>query len=200
MSVRKSKLIGSVKNGFLIIDSRHHKKDTQFLVRCLNCKEEYWKSRGFIKAKSICPYCNNGRNYHNAAGYVNEELYKRYKIIITRIKTHDSYKNVTMCDEWYNNYLSFREWALNNGYSSELQIDRIDNNKGYSPDNCRWVSVKDNMNNRRSNKMIEYKGEKDTIARLADKYNKKRYLIYQRLRAGWSIEDAFEKEVKSGKN
>lgn len=81
-----------------------------------------------------------------------------------------------------------------------MQIDRIDNNKGYSPDNCRWVSVKDNMNNRRSNKIIEYKGEKDTIARLADKYNKKRYLIYQRLRAGWSVEDAFEKEVKSGKN
>ncbi len=104
-----------------------------------------------------------------------------------------------MCKEWLNDYTKFREWSLSHGYSDELQIDRIDNNKGYSPDNCRWVTVRENQNNRRSNLIIEYKGKKDTVANMAEMYGKDRHLIYGRLRAGWTIEDAFEKEVDRSK-
>ena len=80
-----------------------------------------------------------------------------------------------------------------------MQIDRIDNEKGYSPDNCRWVTVKENQNTRRSNLIVEYNGERDTVAKLADKYGKNRYLIYQRLKAGWNVKDAFEKEINKSK-
>lgn len=199
MAVRKTKNIGTIKNGFLILDSRHYKNDTQYYVKCVKCGFEAWKSRGFVKGKAMCPNCENGIRYHNAYGYQKERLYERYKAIIARINSHAHYKDIEMCEEWLNDYTKFREWSLANGYSDELQIDRIDNEKGYSPDNCRWVTVKENQNNRRSNLIVEYNGERDTVAKLADKYGKNRNLIYQRLKAGWSVKDAFEKEINKSK-
>jgi hypothetical protein len=53
-----------------------------------------------------------------------------------------------------NSFVAFREWSTLNGFENNLQIDRIDNNKGYSPSNCRWVDSKTNNRNKRSNKII----------------------------------------------
>lgn len=68
-------------------------------------------------------------------------------------------RGIKICDEWLNNSSLFIEWALKNGYKQGLTIDRIDNNKGYSPQNCRWVTRKTQQRNRRSNVYILYKGE-----------------------------------------
>ena len=51
-----------------------------------------------------------------------------------------------MCEEWQDDVFAFRNWSLANGYSDDLSIDRIDPNKGYSPDNCRWATVKEQNN------------------------------------------------------
>ena len=58
-------------------------------------------------------------------------------------------RGITICDEWLNNPEAFYKWAKENGYSDELSIDRIDNSKGYSPDNCRWCTVKEQSQVRR---------------------------------------------------
>lgn len=69
-------------------------------------------------------------------------------------------RNIDICDEWRDNYEAFRDWALANGYDEnaprgQCTIDRIDNDKGYSPDNCRWVDAKTQRHNQSRNRKKE---------------------------------------------
>jgi hypothetical protein len=54
-------------------------------------------------------------------------------------------KGITVCDEWKNSFQAFLDWALLNGYSDSLTIDRIDPKQGYSPDNCQWLTISENV-------------------------------------------------------
>lgn len=58
-------------------------------------------------------------------------------------------RGISVCSEWKSNFKSFAEWALANGYQDNLSIDRIDNDKGYCSDNCRWATAKEQANNKR---------------------------------------------------
>ena len=71
-------------------------------------------------------------------------------------------KGIRVCDEWRDNFYAFYDWAIANGYRDDLTIDRIDNSKGYYPDNCRWASYKEQQNNRSNNK-IHHRGDKNGI-------------------------------------
>lgn len=53
-------------------------------------------------------------------------------------------RGITVCDEWRNDYAAFEAWAISNGYKDNLTIDKIDNDKGYSPDNCQWITQSEN--------------------------------------------------------
>ncbi len=58
-------------------------------------------------------------------------------------------RNIKICDEWINDFVAFQKWAISNGYSENLTIDRINNDGNYEPNNCRWVDMKTQCNNRR---------------------------------------------------
>lgn len=61
-------------------------------------------------------------------------------------------RGITVCDEWKNDFVTFKEWALKNGYQDNLSIDRIDVNGNYEPSNCRWITMAEQQRNRRNNK------------------------------------------------
>lgn len=63
---------------------------------------------------------------------------------------HYGGRGITICPEWKNDFQAFYDWAMANGYQDDLSIDRIDNDKGYSPDNCRWVTMAEQNNNKRA--------------------------------------------------
>lgn len=117
-------------------------------------------------------------------------------------KTSHNYKNyggrgIKITGEW-DSYKAFKEWALENGYREDLTLDRIDNNGDYEANNCRWVTLKDQENNRNNNKKIEYDGKILTVTQWAELLNINAQTIYTRLRRGWSIEKTFTKIVKGG--
>jgi hypothetical protein len=81
------------------------------------------------------------------------------------VASHQSYKNygargITICSEWFHDYLPFHNWAMSNGYEDNLTIERKDNDKGYSPENCAWVLKGKQGRNRRSTKMTMAKAQR----------------------------------------
>lgn len=200
--VRKSKKIGKVINGFLILDSESRKTGTWFKVKCTKCGHIQYKSFNFVKITNVqCDKCNVLRKKRNANGHYGEPIYNRYIEIIRRTEQHEYYKNknITMCEEWQNDFMKFYEWAINNGYRDDLTIDRIDNTKGYSPDNCRWATSKEQANNRTNNVVVEYNGKKLTLSQLAEKYNLPKYIVYNRYKAKWDIEDIVNRPIDISK-
>ena len=107
----------------------------------------------------------------------------------------EAYKNyggrgIKVCDEW-NDASVFVSWCLSNGYKKGLTLDRIDNNKGYSPSNCRWVTRKVQANNKRNNRLITYKDVTLTLAQWSEKLNMSYSVLKYRLSNKWDIETAF---------
>lgn len=90
-------------------------------------------------------------------------------------------RGIKVCKEW-ESFENFKVWSLANNYNDELSIDRIDNDKGYNPDNCRWVDMKTQARNRRGNLSVFYKGSYRTIAEIAELENCDRYKLYYRLK------------------
>ena len=111
-------------------------------------------------------------------------------------KNNKHYKNyggrgIKVCDEWLNNFVAFKEWAMHNGYNDKLTLDRINVDGNYEPSNCRWVDNISQQNNRRNNNYISYKGEIRTLAQWSRLKGIPRSTLYKRLFVlNWSIDKA----------
>lgn len=100
-------------------------------------------------------------------------------------------RGITLCDEWKSDFKSFYDWSLQNGWSEDKSIDRIDNNKGYSPDNCRYTDRFTQARNKRSNLEVVYKGRKwHCLAQFCEDLGLDYRTIYQRIKRGLTIERA----------
>ena len=101
-----------------------------------------------------------------------------------------------MCDEWKESFEAFYR-DMGPRPSNEHSIDRKDNSKGYSKDNCRWATKKEQNNNRRDNVYYEFDGEKKTLAEWCHELQIPYQRMYKLLERGFSFEDAADKVIKS---
>ena len=112
-----------------------------------------------------------------------------------------NYKNyggrgIKICKEWSSSR-KFISWAKANGYKPGLTLDRIDNNGDYSPENCRWITQKEQCNNRRTSRFLEYKGERKTLVQWAEVVGIKKTTLHNRLQYfGWSLEKSLTTPVR----
>ncbi len=156
------------------------------------------------------PSCGCTRHKYKKTidGISSHRLYRVWRCMIQRCHdpANQAYKNyggrgIYVCDEWRNDCRAFYEWGLANGHADDLEIDRRDNNHGYSPDNCRFVTREVNANNTRSNHYITAFGQTLTLAEWAktDKAKVKRGVIGRRIQDGWTPEAAISTPPQKSK-
>lgn len=114
---------------------------------------------------------------------------------------HYGGRGIVICEEWLTGTSeAFVQWGLANGYAPGLQIDRRDNDKSYSPDNCRFVTPSTNNNNRSVSLRVESDGELKLLKEAVEVVDSpvSYHVAYRRLKKGWSPEDALTTAVKKG--
>lgn len=105
-------------------------------------------------------------------------------------------RGISVCNEW-KDYINFHNWSKNNGYKDSLTLDRINNNGDYCPDNCRWVTYREQNLNSSQNHLITYNGQTMTITEWAEYLNIKRATLYSRiLEYGWPVEKAINTSTR----
>lgn len=138
----------------------------------------------------------------------NSTLYRRYYTMCSRCSENDLKhklryfdRGIKVCEEWQgeNGFLNFYNWALANGFKEGLTIDRIDNNKGYSPENCRWIPQKEQYKNMSRVKLVEYKGEKVTLGNLSELTGIKKETLVARYKKGKRGEELIKTPNKERK-
>ena len=103
-------------------------------------------------------------------------------------------RGISVSEEWLNptnGFDNFADWSLQNGYTEEMTIDRIDVNGDYSPENCRWVTNVEQQLNKRTTLWVTYKGERIQLKKLCDTLGVTYDTVHNRIyNLGWTIEDA----------
>lgn len=154
-------------------------------IKSCGCYTKEINTKRFLENNPLKTHGMYGTRIHKIFRKMTERCYsKNYPE-----KHLYSERGITICDEWKDNFNAFYEWSMQNGYQDNLSIDRIDNNLGYSPQNCRWADKYQQANNKRNNVVIEHNGMTKTLAEWA-KYLGLTYATLQnRRRKGKSIEE-----------
>src|ERR1700722_16643995 len=179
--------------------------DIRFVLRTEGCLRRIYKLIQFSDMDTIMMTIKiEKKRLRENHGSSKTRLYKKWKSMRRRCKNKNEtlYKNyggrgISITKDWDDSFISFRDWAIENGYSDGLSIERIDNDGNYSPENCRWLEPKDQANNTRKNVFVVAFGEKKSIARWSiDKRCKVDYgTLRYRIKAGWTVEIAISTPV-----
>lgn len=129
---------------------------------------------GYKKIRK-CYYRMKGKCYN-----VNDDHYKYY-----------GKRGIKICDEWLNDFQAFYEWSIENGYNDNLTLDRIDVNGNYEPDNCRWITQKQQTRNRRYCKYYTINNKSLCLGEWCEILNLDYKCVWARInQLGWSVEKA----------
>lgn len=176
------------------------------LCRCGNVvyTQKYYLTSG---RQISCGCARKTNRKHMVHGGSDSRLYRCWQGIKQRCgcKSANEYeryggRGIKVCDDWAQSFKSFEDWALANGYSDNLTIDRIDTEGDYTPDNCRWVSYKVQANNKSNNIVIHYQGQTKTLMEWCEVLNLPYSTIHKRIKeSGWDYEDALSIPVRINK-
>ena len=165
--------IGETVGVYTIVEQAPYKTlDGHILFKaiCNNCGVERTAKYYDLKRTKECKHIRiDGKHRDCKMNWTN----KRIKSIFDSMKQRCYNKNdrdykwygekgIKVCDEWMDNPVLFEKWAMHNGYDDTLTIDRINENKNYSPDNCRWITREQNAKYKSTTNIIDVNGEKHT--------------------------------------
>lgn len=206
VSYNYDKYIGEKYGNLTIINFDHERRTPNgTLRRYMNCKCDCGNIcivslNSLRSGKTKSCGCIKGQKQRGFK-YNYPHLYPVYDNIMKRCyrKNDNGYKfygarGIKLCDEWLNNRDSFYEWALLNGYKDGLQLDRIDVNGNYEPNNCRFITPKENARNRRSNRIIYHNGVKYVFSEFCETFNisKRRSALYRYVKKGFTSDELIE--------
>jgi len=153
-----------------------------------------------------CRKINTARNLNLTHGESKTKLYRCFKAMKSRCfnRNNLAYKDyggrgITICEEWLNDFMVFKNWCYENGYNGILTLDRINNNEGYSPDNCRFTDKLTQAKNRRNVHKVEYNGKEVLLIDLWKFSPVGRKPFYERIKNGWSVYRALSEKPQPGK-
>jgi DNA-binding protein Fis len=209
---KKIDLVGQRFGRLVVVSEDGRDSQGKVLFKCLCDCGNYITTRAYSLRNGSCRSCGCRRKEvssenNSTHGHSNEKLYGVWRGMIKRCydPNHQAYeryggRGITVCQEWLDNYEAFRDFMLVNGYDEyglayENTIDRIDNNKGYSPDNCRVATMRTQSLNKSSNHLITYKGKKMTVTEAAEKNNLTNHQVFNRLDKGWSMNRALHQPL-----
>lgn len=171
-----------------VIERDYSSKRTRWICECKCGKIKSIMSTHLLRGSIVSCGCYQKERASKCSikhGYTGTSIHNRWKSMIQRCNNPKSkaYKNygargINICKEWLN-FENFLKWSLENGYNDNLELDRIDNNKGYNPNNCRWCTVLINNHNRRTTAKIEGIPLKDFSNKYNIKYTKVHYIYYR---------------------
>lgn len=197
-------MIGRRFGRFVVIDKgpKHYKPSGQSCNTWL-CKCECGNTKivnGYCLRKGITKSCGCilKEGIRRTHGKSHTRLHNAWCHMRARCKDKNSkdYKDyggrgITVCEEWDKSFESFYKWSMENGYTDELSIDRIDVNGNYEPSNCRWATNKEQARNTRKNRLLTFNGETKTMAEWSEITGLRPGTIQYRLdKIGWPVEKA----------
>jgi hypothetical protein len=167
--LKKDKYIGTIINNYKILERIFIKsKDGHaiYKARCIKCGYIKYDRISNFKRYNVGNICNH---FEKKAHWYSDRLEKIFRNMLSRCtnkncKDYNFYgaRGIHICDEWIDNPQSFNDWAIQNGYKENLTIDRINENKDYCPENCRWITREQNSKWKSTTSKITVDGISDS--------------------------------------
>lgn len=200
-------LTGQTFNMLTVIERDLSKKGTYWRCQC-GCKNKTIVSveASNLKGGAVksCGCLKHQPAWNKTHGESKTKLYQHWVCMMRRCydPKHTNYQNygargIKVCEEWHT-YENFRDWTLKTRQDESLTCERKDNNGDYCPENCIWIPLKEQANNRRSSVIITYNGKTQNLMQWCKELNLHYSTIHSRMyKYGWSFERAIEEPVKS---
>lgn len=206
MSSRRIDMVGKQFGRLTVLKMSEHRggngRDIYWTCQC-SCEDEtIFDVLGTALRRNNKPTLSCGciaREVNTKHGLSRTRIYKiwdnmKYRCLNSNCSFYNFYggRGIKICDEWLdeeNGFINFYNWSMKNGYNDNLTIDRINNDGNYKPDNCRWATQKEQMNNRSDNNFITINGRTQTVTQWGEETGIGDNVIFGRIRMGWKDRD-----------